>query len=176
VKENVEYFNALLSANYCVDISTGCWNWTKKLSKQGRPYHSVYIGEVEGKAKAITINPCRVVGFLNLNLTDDKTIFVCHKCDNPACINPAHLFLGTVQDNVDDMMNKGRNNYIISNAKLTEEQVLDIKERLLCGEYGSRLAVEYGVTKSTVQSIKEGRSWVNVGPNMLRQWLTRRVA
>ncbi len=94
-------------------------------------------------------------------------MFVCHKCDNPLCINPAHLFLGTPKDNMTDMIKKGRkiNSYGEQNpnAKLTEKQVLEIIDDLKtmnCSEVGRKR----GVPIRTVNDIKNGKKW---------NWLTK---
>ena len=85
-------------------------------------------------------------------------LFVCHYCDNPACINPSHLFLGTHQDNIDDMKNKGRGikGTMVHTSKLTPEQVLLIR---VDPRHYPLIAREYGVTGTSVRSIKERRSW-----------------
>ena len=80
---------------------------------------------------------------------------ICHKCDNPCCINPDHLFAGTRQDNIDDRERKGRNNppkgEKHAKAKLTELDVLTIREKRLQGVSFGKLAKEYGVCKKTIQ-------------------------
>lgn len=84
---------------------------------------------------------------------------VLHKCDNPFCVNPHHLFLGTQQDNVDDMINKGRKRNPTGGGKLTERQVLQIlSETGLYKEIGKK----YGVTDMTVLRIKKGYSWKRI--------------
>lgn len=74
---------------------------------------------------------------------------VCHHCDNPPCCNPAHLFLGTALDNVRDMLNKGRERPAYGRrhhaAKLTEEQVREIRARRARGEKLVDLAEEFHV-------------------------------
>lgn len=88
-------------------------------------------------------------------------MFVCHKCDNPACCNPNHLFLGTQDDNMRDASEKlrchiGEKNY---NAKLTEEQVKQIvqlaNENMTRKELGQR----FGVSRQTINSIINGHDW-----------------
>lgn len=74
---------------------------------------------------------------------------VLHKCDNPPCINPEHLFLGTQGDNVIDMAAKGRH----GKSTLTNQQVQEIRERRAQGEKGRALAAEYGVAPSTISRI-----------------------
>ena len=87
-------------------------------------------------------------------------ICVCHSCDNRSCINPEHLFLGTVADNNDDMRRKDRCGSLPGEqnpaARLTEQQVLGIyaSDR---NQYA--LAREHGVAQSTVMCIKTGRTW-----------------
>ena len=78
---------------------------------------------------------------------------VLHKCDTPACVNPAHLFLGTLKDNSQDCVRKGRN-FVPDNsgenakwAKLTLEQARDIKTRRMTAK---NFAALYGVSVSTV--------------------------
>ena len=100
-----------------------------------------------------------------LSWRDCAGLVVCHKCDVRACVNPEHLFLGTMMDNVRDMMEKGRGQHGEKNrsAKLTTEQVRRIKTMLAEGFMRvSDIAREYGVTHSTIGCIARGTSWRHV--------------
>lgn len=101
-----------------------------------------------------------------VNGTIPKGLFVCHKCDNPSCININHLFLGTNSDNMLDMYKKGRgNNYFKYNnpkRKLTEEQVIDIKIRLENKETQQSIADIYKVDRTLISAIKTEKIWTSV--------------
>lgn len=90
----------------------------------------------------------------------------CHRCDVRACINPQHLFLGTRAENLADMRRKGRANDARgerhSKAKLTEQDVRQIRAALSGGESTTLLAEKYGVTKMSIQDIKQNRHWKHV--------------
>lgn len=90
---------------------------------------------------------------------------VMHSCDNPACINPAHLSIGTQLDNVRDMLSKGRGNKARGEAhpqsKLTDDEVAEIRRRYVPGVYGKGahcLAKEFGMSKQGIQAILKGKS------------------
>jgi len=91
-------------------------------------------------------------------------LFVLHKCDNPLCVNPEHLFLGTHQDNMRDMMEKGRNRpgEKCPHAKLNEAQVLEIRRRWGNGEKIVRLSEEFGVANETVWYIVHRKNWRHI--------------
>ncbi len=92
-------------------------------------------------------------------------MFVCHRCDNPKCVNPDHLFLGTHRDNIDDKVRKGRCARLDrrgekgGNAKLAVEDVLRIRRKL---RPQKELAVEYGVDPSTISDIQRRKTWTNI--------------
>lgn len=91
---------------------------------------------------------------------------VLHRCDNPPCVNPDHLFLGTALDNMLDKTSKGRGNAPRGERhgahKLTEAQAVEIKARRLAGEELLPLAKEFGVAKSVVCRIAKGTRWVGL--------------
>lgn len=89
---------------------------------------------------------------------------VCHKCDNPCCINPEHLFLGTRQENMKDRERKGRNIIFTGEeqplSKLTKKAVKDARwERAFRGTTYQALADKYGVSKKTMQNAINGVTW-----------------
>jgi hypothetical protein len=100
----------------------------------------------------------------NFKPEDIKGFVIMHDCDNPKCINPDHLSLGTHQTNVKDKVAKKRQarGEKIGVSKLKWFQVLDIKERLSAGESGSRLAKEYNVSNIAISKIKTGKTWRHV--------------
>jgi hypothetical protein len=88
-------------------------------------------------------------------------LFVLHRCDNRACVNPAHLFLGTHDDNMADMVSKGRQarGSVNGRAKLTEESVREI---LAVPTQGRVLAKRFGVTPQCISRVRRGHAWAHV--------------
>jgi len=88
-------------------------------------------------------------------------MFVLHSCDNPECINPEHLSIGTPKENTQDMIKKGRKpiGESVKNSKLKEDQVLEIRKdsRSL-----KQIAKSYGVSKKTILLIKQRRTWKHI--------------
>ena len=88
---------------------------------------------------------------------------VLHKCDNPSCVNPEHLFLGTQIDNIKDMISKDRQKGVRSEkqwkAKLNTEKAYEIKWLSAVGYSSSYLAKEYGVTRSNIKFIRSNKTW-----------------
>lgn len=91
---------------------------------------------------------------------------VLHSCDNPPCVNPEHLFLGTQADNMRDMVEKGRSaqHAGVDNgrAKLTIGDVSQIRTRLAKGEKQVSIASAFGVSQRTICKINRGESWQSV--------------
>lgn len=95
-----------------------------------------------------------------------KGLWVLHKCDNPPCINLEHLFIGTCQDNHNDMIAKGRNPSRVGvnngRAILTEDDVRDIHLLFMQGMTAPQIAERYFVTAETLRSLKSGFSWKHI--------------
>jgi hypothetical protein len=87
---------------------------------------------------------------------------VLHRCDNPPCVNPAHLFLGTMRDNTRDMMAKGRDPFIgerHNQAKLTDDAVREIRNS---PETGRALANRFSVSQATICLVRQRKHWKHV--------------
>lgn len=131
----------LIRQRSIVDAQTGCWNWRKSKAR-GRV-------KVNGKAMlAARLAYQTFVGPLA------EGLHVCHRCDNPACVNPQHLFLGTQAENMADMRQKRRNGW--NNVKLTESDVEAIRAST---DSNGALARRYGVVRTTISNIRNGISW-----------------
>ncbi|WP_413813521.1 HNH endonuclease signature motif containing protein [Bosea sp. Root670] len=128
----------------------GCWLWAGLLDKDG--YGRVTYFGVTGRAhrKAYEL----VCGAI------PDGMLLRHSCDNPRCVNPRHLTVGTVADNSADMVERGRAVVRIGNlntaAKLSESQARSI---FTDTRHHREIASEYGVSSETVWDIKSGRSW-----------------
>jgi hypothetical protein len=130
-----------------VDMNTGCHNWIGNKSKDG-------YGKFSVKSKKVSVH--RLIYSLN-NGFIWKSQHVCHKCDNKACVNIDHLFLGTHKDNMADMAAKGRAKP--GTPKLTPEQVVDIRNST---EKPYHLARKYKVHYNTIHRVKKNMTWNNI--------------
>lgn len=131
--------------------NTGCWLWNSTLRKDG-------YGQVTIKRKTYSTHRLSYSIFKG----DPDGMFVCHYCDQPSCVNPDHLFLGTHQENMDDMVSKKRGS---TRKKLTVEQVIFVKSSTL---KHSELAKILNVTAPNILAIRKGISWKNINQNANR--------
>ena len=142
---------------YSIDANTGCWNWTGGGNQYGYGGMNLYHKKMGAHRFSWTIHRGEI----------PEGLYVCHHCDNPGCVNPDHLFVGTQADNIRDASDKGRlvgrqgdvsgeNN---NNSKLTPNDVLRIR-MLLDGGWKQRdLGKLFGVCKSTIGNIATAKSW-----------------
>lgn len=140
-----------------------CWEW--KGGKTTAGYGSIGLGtREEGHGYAHRLSYQLATG------TDPGDLYVCHKCDNPGCVNPHHLFLGTPRVNSHDARDKGRQilpavraGETNNKAKLTEPDVRDIFERRVNRrEPLATLAREYNVTEANISAIAKRKTWKHI--------------
>jgi hypothetical protein len=155
-----------------------CWGWNG-----ARHLHGYGI-ILEGGRGSVPIGAHRASWLLHNGPIPDG-LWVLHKCDNPPCCNPEHLFLGTVKDNSVDCarkgrvrggMPKGKNRGAVNvQAKLTDAAVLAIREEYASGRATYyTLAEQHGVTSSTIGLIVRGVHWCHVGGPRTRNWTKTR--
>lgn len=140
-------------------LEFGCWEWIGWKDKDGYGVASYrFDGTHERRARRIAW----IVNFGSI----PKRMLVCHRCDNPSCVNPQHLFLGSNQDNVTDMMVKGRNKPVRGEqakmAKLSEKDVLKIRALHEAGFVQRRIAEQFGVGFQAINKIVLRQRWVHL--------------
>lgn len=136
---------------------SGCWEWNGS-----RTWGRGGYGQLN--QKGLVLKAHRVSYELYKGPVGDA--WVLHNCDNPPCVRPDHLYLGDVRDNVRDMRSRNRGFDIppqrgeaSPSAKLTAEQVVEIRVALAEGAGLTELGRKYGVTKQAIYRIKKGLTW-----------------
>lgn len=141
-----------------VDTSGQCWIWTG-----ARPRHGYgHIGDGAGK-----VLKAHRLSWMIHNGPIPSGMCVCHNCpsgDNPACVNPSHLFLGTHKDNSTDMVAKGRasRGEHSPNTHLTADDVRVIRTLLDSGMSQRDIAYRFAISRPAVSMIKTRRTWAHV--------------
>jgi hypothetical protein len=145
-----------------VDKTEGCWEWTGCLNGDGYGNYRLKNRLMFSHRYSYIIHHP-----LTIDLLEHREIYVLHKCDNPKCVNPSHLFLGSQSDNMRDMTAKGRgiqmNGERHHKTTLTEAQVQEIRGRWLSGGITQlKLANEYRVSKATLNKIILRKTWKHI--------------
>lgn len=136
------------------DTNGGCWLWDGYISPSG--YGRFFIGS----AGVYAMQAHRAF-WERHNGPIPSGALVCHKCDVRACVNPNHMFLGSSDANMQDMVRKDRSCHGERHqlSKLTQDQVKAIfSDTRICRE----IAADYGVTHQSIFDIKAGKSWWRV--------------
>lgn len=160
-KSSDDRFSEKVNKNgeFCERLGSNCWEWMGAKDKKG---YGRFNAEVNGRNLSlahhfswILVNGDIPIGFQIL-----------YHCDNPSCVNPSHLFLGTNSDNVIDKMAKGRWGGGISKgeqngwSKLTEEEVIGIREEFAQGNISkSELGRKFKVSKVQISNIVNNKQW-----------------
>lgn len=134
-----------------------CWEW-----KAGRDKNGYGKFKLNGRS----MRAPRIAYAWHHSVNVDSLDIVRHHCDNPPCCNPAHLYHGTTQDNVDDRMQRGRDASRAGKengqAKLTNDQVMEIRRELTAGEIQRVLARKFNVCQATISKIARGERWMHL--------------
>jgi transcriptional regulator with XRE-family HTH domain len=153
---------------YEIDEGSGCWIWQNEPDERG--YGKIWDSDKGGHRMAHRVA-------FDLYRDEELPEFspdeqVNHTCHNPACVNPDHLYIGTQKENMQDALNveawgddrpRGSD---VGNSKLTEEHVVEIKERCIAGETQKEVAKDYPASHTMVNKIMIGEWWNHVGPDM----------
>lgn len=133
----------------------GCWIWTG--SRTGDSYGTMTVARKTRRATHVA---------LELAGTPlPPGMYALHRCDNPPCVNPSHLYAGTQAENMREFFRKykpDRRGVLSSTATFTEQQVVEIRRRVSAGERTYDLAIEFGASPTSIQRAAYGRTYLNV--------------
>ena len=140
-----------------VNKTESCWLWTGSINGGGYGTFK-YLDTIQNAHRA---------GWRIIKGEIPKGLLVLHKCDVRNCVNPDHLFLGTYLENIEDMMNKGRGNFVRGKnhglSKLNEKEVIEIR-RLDKHDIITRklLSKMFKVNVSTIAGIVKRKAWIHI--------------
>lgn len=138
-----------------------CWEWKSGRARAGAGIMRLKMEDGD----KVTVMVSRVSYMLVNGIVGSDTL-VCHSCDNPPCFNPNHLFPGTYEDNVHDMIRKGRK--VVKRGMenptsiLTDDDVLEIIKMRDDGKTGIEIARSFDIPDSAVYRILNGKLWIGV--------------
>lgn len=146
-------------ANVDIRGEDDCWEWMGSYRSNGYGQYGLNGENIIAHRMAYELR----YGPIG-KMENGKSLHVCHKCDNPKCCNPNHLFLGTPRDNVRDMIQKGRciraRGESASNTVLTERQVREIRQLRGYSQYA--VAAMYGVSRGAIAAVVRRRTWRHI--------------
>lgn len=138
----------------------GCWIWTGPVFNHGYGHFSI----THGSAKWVTT--AHRASYIMSHGEIPDGMYVCHRCDKPLCVNPAHLFIGTPQENTQDSISKGRFHKASgernAKAKITEEDVHAILAMHESGMSAAQIAKSFKIGGQSVRNIIRGITWGHV--------------
>lgn len=151
----IKKYNLAFCSDMCrfmnyVEKTESCWLWNGTKDKKG-------YGQTNIASKKISAHRLSYILFKG-SIEEDK--FICHSCDNPSCVNPDHLWIGTHKDNMKDMHDKGR-----IYTKLTAYQINKIRDSWNNNYYhglGTELCKKYGLTIGHLSNIVNRRIWKHI--------------
>ncbi len=156
--EEAEQAKARIAAKARLDPVTGCLVWTGTRSKRfgyGKIHFRGVMLEAHRLSYAAHVGPI------------PPGLHVCHRCDNPPCVNPDHLFAGSRSDNMRDMIAKGRRKPIPVGrgpAILKPAQVYAIRQLISEGQKDAEIAPRFGVKPRTIRAIRHKQLWAHLPP------------
>lgn len=149
-------------------IDNGCWEFNHSLNNKG--YGRISC-KFESDPKIKNYYAHRAM-WISIYGPEFEKPFVCHRCDNPKCINPKHLFLGNNSDNMLDCNKKGRANRELAvlkyrgenhpRATITEKIAIEIKELFKNGMRFCDISKKYGIHKNTVLRLCRNQTWKHI--------------
>lgn len=151
--------------NY-IKKTDGCWIWNGHKNEHG--YGLITIGRGK-QVRAHRFVYEKYKGLIPFNMK------VLHSCDNPACVNPEHLSIGTQKDNVEDMMKKGRGGYkkfcgeYHPNRKLDMEKVSQMRNMWESGDYSQyEIAKKFEISQQVVSKVVNYKAWLENGAFVIK--------
>ncbi len=137
-----------------------CWEWTG--GKMIKGYGNFRMG-LDMQSRLIGAHR---FSYEIANGEIPEGLLVLHHCDNPPCVNDAHLFLGTIKDNTHDAIRKGRlaHGERVWGSKLTDAKIIEIRMKYSTGKFSQQgLADEYDMAQTTIGQIVRKENWKHVG-------------